>query len=213
MRPQYTIVEGNAQPPISYAEAAAHLRVDSEDDQDYIEGLIAVARDYIDQHTARQSRATTWKVIATEWEDLFEVIHDKSVSIIDPRRGVLPWIGSDYVIPLRRTPLVSVTHVKYYAPGDSAQTTLSSDGYRVITAAEPGLIQIIDAPPAVEDRVDAIEIQFLTGDQTTDLQRHAIKMMVASLYENRLPAAPNSMSMVPHGFDAILNLLKKGGWF
>lgn len=213
MRPQYTIVTDVATEPVSYADAAAHLRVDSTDDQTYIEALVAVSREYVDQLTGRVSAAMTWKLTAPSWESIFEQVDAHAVSVIDPRKGLLSWIGSDYVIPLRRTPLVSVSSVKYYAPDAVALTTMSASAYRVVTAAEPGLIQLVDAPPSVDDRVDAIQIEFVAGAAASELQKHAIKLMVANLYENRMPVAFTSCQEIEHTLGALLNLLKKGGWF
>lgn len=210
-RPQYSIVENVLTEPVSYTDAAAHLRVDSTDDTDYINALVSVAREYVDSLTGRVSATMTWKVIAENWSDLFE---DRTeISWIDPRYGLTGIQTSDYVIPLHKSPLSSVSSVKYYAPDEASLTTLSTSLYRVITAAEPGLIQLTQSPPAVDDRADAIEIRFVTANAPTEVQKHAIKLMVAHLYEQRAPIAFSSFQELPFSLRALITNQKTGGWF
>lgn len=213
MRPQYSIVTDVSTEPVDYDAAAAHLRVDSTDDTDYINGLVSVAREYVDSLTGRMSAAITWKVIAERWQDLFDDAVE--VSWIDPRYGLTGLAGSSYVIPLHRSPLVSVSSIKYYAPDADSLSTLSTDNYRVVTGAEPGIVQLTESPPEVDDRVDAIEIQFVAGASasTTEVQKQAIKLMVAHLYENRMHVAFASCQELSHSLQSLIVNQKKGGWF
>jgi len=213
MRPQYSILADVSTEPVTYADAAAHLRVDSTDDTEYINGLVSVAREYVDSLTGRVSAAMTWQVTAERWEDLFRQPDDAS-PWLDPRFGLTGQRGSSYVIPLEKTPLVSVSSVEYYAPGEDTLTTLSGSLYRVVTAAEPGAIQLTQAPPAVDDRVDAITIEFVSGTASpTAVQKHAIHLMVAHLYENRMPVAFASCHELPFSLRALITNQKTGGWF
>lgn len=213
MRPQYSIVAGAAVEPITLTQATEHLRIDSSDDLSYVNGLVSVAREYVDSVAGRTSIATSWKLIAAEWGDLFSDIPERGISYYDPRYGIAN-IGSSYIIPLARTPLASVTSVKYYAAGASELTTMDAADYRVITAAEPGIIQLISAPPAVADRADAIEIQFTAGtSEAGPIQKHVIKMMVAHLYENRVPLSAINLHDIRFGFSDLLVNLKPGGFF
>lgn len=214
MRPQYSIVSDVSTEPVSYADAAAHLRVDSTDDQAYVTALVSVAREYIDSVTNRNSANKTWKVTATEWGDLFADSERSPVSFIDPKKGLRGWTDSPYVIPLDRFPLVLVSSVKYYAPNAVSLTTMSASDYRVVTAAEPGLIQLLDSPPSVDDRVDAIEIEFVAGGTASEVHKHAIKLMVANLYENRAPVSFASCEEIKFTLTDLINNLKTGGgWF
>jgi hypothetical protein len=84
----------------------------------------------------------------------------------------------------------------------------------VVTAAEPGIVQLVDSPPSVDDRADAIEIVFTAGDEDADaMHKHAIKMMVAQLYENRMPVAFASCSKIPFTLEDLLTAQRVGGWF
>lgn len=169
MRPQYSIATQPASESVTLEQVTAHVRVDSTDDQEYIIGLIGVARELVDSITGRVSMSSTWTLTAKTWEALLE--------------------RSEDTVKIYRTPLVSVQFVKYYPDGGGALTTMSSADYRVITGYEPGLIQFTGDLPALEDRPDAIQISFTAGYANSDLtpavHKHAQKVLVADMYEQR----------------------------
>ena len=210
MRPQYSITQRPASEPITYDQAASHLRVDSTDDMEYIAELVSVAREYVDNATGRASLRTSYKLTAASWCALF-------IQGTSPH-GWIPAPGWLYSAPLYRTPLISVESVKYYASGASSLTTMSANDYRVITTSEPGLIQFTGTLPSVEDRPDAIQIAFTAGNNNINgvspSHKHAIKMMVAHLYENRIPIGSSGYATeVPLGLRALIESQKVGGWF
>lgn len=198
MRPHYSISVPPLIEPLTYAQAADHLRVDSDDDIAYIEGLISVAREYVEDVTGRVSSLSQWLCVAASWADLAEPMD------VD-------------IIRLRRTPLVSVQSVKYYAPDEDTLTTMSVDDYRVITSTEPGILQITGNMPDVDDRPDAIQIAFTAGPASPAaspaILRHGIKMVVGHLYENRLPVAFSSCQEIPYTIQTILENQRVGGRF
>ena len=197
MRPSYSIVSQPFVEPITLADASEHLRVDSEDDIGYISGLIAVAREYVDSVTGRVSAVTSWLLLAPTWDSLTSNLYSRE-------------------IPLLRTPLLEVSSVKYYAPSSSTLTEITAENLIVVKGAEPGWLKVITALPTVDDRPDAIQIQFLAGyraDETVPPgHRHAIKMLVAHLYEQRQPVAFASCQNIPYALDALISNQKVGGW-
>ncbi|GAA5124654.1 hypothetical protein JIN84_12955 [Luteolibacter yonseiensis] len=197
MRPQYTLVTPPTFEPITYDQAAEHLRVDSVDDQTYVQALIGVAREYVDSVTGRVSAVSGWRVIAPSWACLFGQYSD--------------------TLSLFRTPLVSVSAVKYYAAGATTLSTLPAEEYLVITGAEPGMVKFTGSLPSVADRPDAVQIEFTAGyaDEAAapNLLKHAIKLLVGHLYENRLPVAFASCQNLPWSLQAIIENQKVGGWF
>lgn len=204
MRPQYSISVAPTSEPITLLQASDHLRVDSTEDQSYIKELISVAREYFDAVTGRSSAIATYVLTAETWESLFDPRHD----VCDIPRY------SGYVIPIYRTPLLSVESIKYYAPEAETLTTMSASDYRVITGAEPGRIQLKDSPPSVDDRIDAIQITFKAGaDCAPAMSRHAIKMLVANFYEQRAPISFASASEIPFTLKTIIEAQKIGGYF
>ncbi len=198
-RPHYSVVTAPVTEPVTLAEASAHLRVDSADDADYITGLISVAREYVDSLTEVSSAATTWRVTAGSFCDLFERKHHRTYQ--------------SYIIPLFRSPLVSVTSVKYYAPDAISLTTLDPSKYRVVTYEQPGIIQLIDSPPSVDDRADAIQIEFVAGATATEITKHSIKLMLSHLYENRVPVSMGTSREIPYSLKALITNQKASGYF
>lgn len=199
MLPHYQLIAPPGTEPVTYDQLAAHVRVDSADDMDYLAGLISVAREYVDSVTGRASLLGSYRLVAPSWE-----------SIIKPDRS------APYSIPLYRSPLATVSSVKYYAPDAAGLTTVSSADYRVIVGTEPGIVQFLAAPPVHEDRADAVQIEFAAGyadaDLTPPILRHAVKMLAAHLYENRLPVAFASCSEIPFTLKTLLENQKIGGW-
>ena len=207
MRPHYTIAAKASPEPLSIDEMSAHVRIDSADDLEYLQALLEVAREFVDGATGRVSGLSTWDVVAPSWHAL---IHGDDEQVIIPGRNV-------YSIPIFRAPLVSVTSVKYYAPDDEALTTVSSSDYRVITGTQPGIVQFKAAPPAVEDRPDACQIRFVAGyGDPADIppgHRHAVKMVLAHFYENRVPISMGgSMNQIPFTLQTLIDQQKIGGW-
>lgn len=206
MRPHYTLTTAATTEPLTLGQVTSHVRIDSNDDLEYLQDLIAVAREYVDSITGRVSIQSTWKVTAPSWHAM---INGDDNRLWIPSRNV-------YAMPLYRTPLVSVSSVKYYAPDASSQTTIASTEYNVITGTEPGIVQFKDAPPSVDDRPDAVEINFVAGYAdscaTPPGLKHAQKMIVAHLYENRLPVSFASFSNLPFSLYALLEDQKVGGW-
>lgn len=198
MRPHYSIVTRATMQPVSYQEAADQLRVDSTADMAYIDGLIAVAVEYVESVTGRVGARSTWLAVADSWDALTQG-------------------AADEVVKLCRTPLVSVSSVKYYAPDGVALTTLSGSAYRVITTTEPGIIQPVDDWPDTDDRADAIQITFIAGEQEgcspPAAWKHAVKMLVAHLYEERKPVAFTSCSEIPFTLQSIIENQRMEGRF
>ena len=199
MRPHYQLITPPDSEPVSYDELAEHVRVDSVDDMLYLTGLISVAREYADSVTGRASMQGTYRLVAPSWDHLIAC------------NGYAP-----YSIPLYRTPLASITSIKYYASGAETLTTIDPSAYRVITDTEPGIVQFMAAPPSHEDRPDAVQIEYVAGyadaDLTPPILRHAIKMFAAHLYANRLPVAFASCSEIPYSLTRLLENQKIGGW-
>lgn len=194
MRPHYSITAQPATEPVSVDQMMAHSRVDSEDDMDLLEALIPAAREYVDGVTGRVSVPHTWLLAASSWADLFES-------------------ASEDTARLYRAPLVSVQSVSYYAKDGESLTVMDAADYRVITSYEPGLIQFPGTLPELEDRPDAIQIRFTAGHtEPPALQAHAIKMLAAHLYDQRVPVAFAAGHQIPFGLRNFIESQKIAGW-
>jgi uncharacterized phiE125 gp8 family phage protein len=205
MRPQYTVLTSPAAEPISTQQACDHLRIDSNDDISYVSSLIPVAREYFDSMTGRSSALLQYQLTASNWQDIFDQTPTDRIKS-SPR--------DKYAILLFRSPLVSVDSVKYYAPGATALTTMSASNYRVVTTAQPGILQLIIDPPDIDDRVDAIQITFTAGtDCPSAMAKHAIRMLTANFYEQRTPVAFTSVAEIPFTLRAIIDNQRIRGHF
>jgi uncharacterized phiE125 gp8 family phage protein len=206
MRPQYSTLTTPAAEPLTMSQAAAHLRVDSTDDTAYIGDLVAVAREYFDSMTGRSSAVIQYLLVASRWQDLFDQTPSDTVTSI-PRDA--------YAIPLYRTPLLTVDSIKYYAPDATTLTTMPTTDYRVVTTSQPGMIQLVNDAPEIDDRLDAIQITFTAGtDCPSAMSKHAIRMLVAHFYENRTPInIGNIVSEIPFTLKAIIDNQRVRGNF
>lgn len=180
-----SLVTGPSGYPVSEEEARDHLRIDGNDSDLYLKGLIACATDIVEKITRRALLTQTWKVF-------FDCFPDREIQI-----------------PLAK--LQSVTHLKYYDSGDILQT-VSGSSYIVDSVSEPGRITPLpyDIWPITNFRPNAVEVQFVAGygkaDQVPMPIRQAILMLISHWYENREPVAINVAVMpVPKTVDFLLS--------
>jgi len=95
------------------------------------------------------------------------------------------------VIKLAVRPVASVTSVKYY-DDDGVLQTLSSSLYRTDTVSLQARVELDDDEswPDLDYRTNAVQIEYTAGYGATSQAvpeniRHAINLMVGTLYENR----------------------------
>jgi uncharacterized phiE125 gp8 family phage protein len=180
---------------VSVADAKAHLRVDTADDDALIAALIAVATGMVESATQRRLITQT-----LDW--------------------VLPCWRPAIVLPV--APAQSVTSITYVDTTDTPQV-LDPSGYTVLTrtnkvivpsygniwpylypvAAEPLVIRFVVGYEDVtvggeepDDPADGIPVELL----------HMIKLQVAFMYENREPAVlGNTVPQKLPFFDALVD--------
>ena len=91
---------------------------------------------------------------------------------------------------------------------------MATTDYRVVTGAEPGRIQLVSSPPSVDDRIDAIQITFIAGNNCPPaMSKHAIKMLTANYYDQRAPIAFASTTEIPYTLKSLIENQKIGGYF
>jgi len=181
-------VSGPSSQPITTAEAKIHGIVNHDDDDSYISGLIDVAARSVGEYAGRVLNEETWA-----W------------SVPAVTRG-------DLILP--KSPVKSVSSITYYDAEDSEQSATVGDFYlmkgddRAVLRPKSGN----SWPTANTDRDDAITITFVAGYTTIpDNLLHAVKMMVAHLYENRSAVEKDQMHPVPLGVEAMINQ-ERLGW-
>jgi len=161
----YQITVQPATEPITTAEAKTHLRVDFSDEDDYIDTLITTARKYCESYTNKVFITQTWRQNLDIFPNVFK---------------------------LKVNPVISLTSIKYYDTNEVQQTiTDSSDNYQLDNLSDVAKIHegLVNSFPAVGSTINPIEIISVCGygaadDVPSDI-KHAIKLMVSHLYENR----------------------------
>lgn len=146
----------------------SHVRVTGTDDDTYIDGLIAAARIVTETQTGRS-------LITQTWQANFE--------------GFPSW----RVLTLEKSPIQSITHIKYYDADDVLQT-LDSSLYTLDATVNPARIVLNyeGSWPLTYSRADAVQITYDAGygDDRTDIPAdliHAMRFLVAHWYAQREP--------------------------
>lgn len=159
--------------PIELDEAKQQLRLDGDEEDEYVNSLIVTARKYVEQVTWRQLITATFR-----WK-------------FDRLCGV-------WYVP--RAPLQSVSSIQYVDANGTTQT-LSGSLYTVDAASDPGRIlpAYNQTWPGTRGHINDATIVYVAGygDDAADVPqpvRHAMLLLIDHLYKARsgcdgLPAA------------------------
>lgn len=154
--------------PVSLIEVKDWLRVDTDDENDLLQGLLRAARLEAEKVLRRQLMRATWRYTL----DAFPC--------------------SDAIL-LPFPPVASVTSV-YYTDANGTSTLLSSSTYYTVdTYSEPGriLLNYGQVWPMTRDTPDTVVVTFVAGYASAALVpesvKTGIKMCVAHWYEYREP--------------------------
>lgn len=157
-----TRVSGPSTYAITLAEAKAAARVDHDDDDTQLTAMLQAAHRAVAEMSGRALTQETWRVAVGGWH-----------------RGPV-------VLP--RTPVQSISSIKYWDSDDTDQTATVSDFYlmqgddRAIVRPKAGTLW----PSANTRREDAIRIEFVAGYAAVpETLKRAVMLMVAHLYEHR----------------------------
>ena len=179
------LITAPALEPVTLADAKAHLRLDTDDDDQLLTAAIVAARVHVEALTRRLLIEQGWRVYLDQW----------------PRKRI---------VRLTPAPLISVDAVTVYdAEGDP--TVVSEDDYEVDTVAVPGRLVLSGlAPVTVGKAVNGIEIDVTAGYGPSSVDvpaplRQAVMMLVAHWYEHRGVVGHDMAGAIPPlGFDALI---------
>lgn len=169
--------------PITLAEAKAHLRLDTNEEDGSLSGLIRTARLHLEAETGLCLIARLLRLYLDDWP-----------------------VGN--VIQIARGPVQSIEMATVYdALGVPVEVDVA--GYRLDGAAQPARL-ILPERPATEQALNGIEIDFKagfgeTGAEVPDTLKRALLLHVAAMFELRgivaLDAQPGA---VPQGYDRLI---------
>lgn len=169
-----------AVPSVTDEAIAAYLRIDLGEGAAEIGALRPMAEKIASEMTGRAVLNTSFRLSAPSW----------------PCRRPSVWCfgkAASREIELPRSPLISVTSVKYY-DAEGEQQTFSANDYLVITGYEPGMIYLKEGNewPELYDRPDAVQIEFVAGYGTTTAEadpvmRQAILLLTRHFYSGGTP--------------------------
>lgn len=202
---QYRSLTRQAEPtvePVTLAEAKAHLRVDTHDDDAYIAGLIRAAREWVEQYLDRT-------LVHTQWVMRFDKFPPDGTHDIELPRPPIVASGTATAVALTFT----------YENGTTA--TYSTAQYRVDRNSTPGAVKTLYGqtwPPHLQDD-NSISVTWWagygdSGDKVPAAIRHAMLMLCSHWYETRgatvsTGAVPQD---VPYGVIALLDSQKWGSY-
>ena len=153
-----------ASPVYTTAQMKTFLKVDVSDDDTLIDNLIEAATESCQIYTNQYFINTVVTQYSDNWKEFYS---------------------------LYKSPVVSITHVKYY-DSDDTQQTLASSNYVLDNISKPARIgvSVTGDLPNLSTRINAVEVKYTVGYGTasTDVPegiRAAIGLTCANWYENR----------------------------
>ncbi len=179
--------------PVTVPDVKSHLNITISDDDTLLDSYIEAATRLLEDRHQRCFIHQTRTLTMHGWEDP-RYVHDRT--IYPPR-----------------SPLSSVTSIKYIDPTDGTTSTLGSSAYDVSTGDKPGRISEAynETWPAVRDQSDNITITYVAGHSTASSDvpapvKLAIKQLVGHWYRQRETVAEVRMQEIPYGVAAIMGM-------
>ncbi len=169
--------------PVSVAEARAHLRVTSAEEDPLIARLIVAARSEVERRTRRALIAQSWRLYLDRWP-------------------------AGRVVRLPVTPVAAVTAVTVYDE-DGIPGALDPDAYQLDGKAAPARLRVAAGVPGSGGRFNGIEIDFTAGygpaaDDVPAPLIQAVLLLVAHWYEHREAGVEVATAHMPFGFSGLV---------
>lgn len=183
-----TITEPTSEPVL---DAYDHLYVDESEDESYVIVLVVVARQWVERYTGLRLISQTTELQLDGW-------------------------GRDEVLSLRTGPVQSVDSVKYDDQDDTEQT-LDASKYWVDTQSMPARLTIKGQWPSLQaGKPAAVRIRMTTGYADAASVpapiKHAIKLLVGHLFENREQTSAVEIKDVPFAAESLLEPYRLERW-
>jgi len=151
-------------PLFTTAEAKDFLKIDTNADDTLIDNLIKAATESCQIYTNQYFLNTVVEQYSDKWSEIYT---------------------------LYKSPVSSITHIKYYDTNDTEQTW-SDTNYILDDVSKPARIGLaVDATlPSLSDRINAVHVKYTVGYGTasTDVPdgiKQAVLLTLGNWYENR----------------------------
>lgn len=155
-----------AKEPISLKEAKQQLRVDHSDEDDFIERLIVLAREWAEGIAGRTFIQRTSVLFEDAWP-------------------------ADGVVVFPRPPFIELVEVRYKKPDLTIGTKPITD-FEIDPISEPGRARLVEGKTFEEISTtwNSVEWSFLCGyglepEDVPEIFRQAMLLKISDLYENR----------------------------
>jgi uncharacterized phiE125 gp8 family phage protein len=179
----YALITPPVAEPVTLADLKAHLRLDGDDEDGYLTGLIAVARDHLERTTGLALLTQTWRLYRDAW----------------PEGGILT---------LDRGPVRALDAIRTYDElGEEEVVPLAT---AMLDAASLPARLYLKVLPAPGQALNGIEVDFTSGfgDAGTDVPdglKRAIILHAAHMFEFRTAVPLDQQpASVPGGYDRLL---------
>lgn len=189
----YTRITAASILPVTLDQAVAHLRVASSDENAYIQSLIAVAAELVENATGRALLSSEWTIVSNTWP-------------------------SGNFLPVTIAPVDSIESISYYADGETTITELSDSEYSLATLTQPAQVIFADSfsRPSLANRPDAVQVNFVAGATAAkDIPptlRHAVLLVIQNFYDRRAAVEDVKFDELPFGLRHLLESNRVGGW-
>lgn len=174
--------------PITLADIKKHLRIEFDDDNDYITDLAWVAYRWIEDEADITISQTTYQLVLD---------------------------GFTNRITFPKPPLQSITSVQYFDTANQSQTlTEGTDFYLLQPTRHPAYIEPVTCFPSTKQRPEAVTITYVAGYTTVpDTVLHLERLLTAHLYENReAEIAGTITTTLKVGLDRLIGHLRWGNY-
>lgn len=168
--------------PVTVDDVKANSRIDGDDENVLIAGLISAAVARAEMETGRAFAPQTWRMVVDQFP------------------------AGEIVIPLG--PIAGHVEITY-ADADGGEQVVPPDDYTVDTASADGRVIPTGSWPTAAGTVGSVAVQFEVGADCPEDVRQAILLMVGHWFEHREDASDKPLAAIPYGVTALLSLHRR----
>jgi uncharacterized phiE125 gp8 family phage protein len=180
------LVTAPTETPITSEEAVLHLRIDTDDEDSLVDGLIDAAVAYLDGWTGRLGKC----LVTQTWKQQYDLFAQRMRLPLDP--------------------VQSIASVKYQDINNATQT-ISSSNYQLLIDERGPYVEFNYnyTLPITYAQEPPIVIQFVVGygsaDQVPNALKQAMLLLIANWYKNREAVLDGyRVELLPGGVEALL---------